>query len=233
MREALGFLTVLGGAATPTPRALRWFPAVGAAVGAVVGLAWWLAGGAFSPLLAGAIAVTVDGAITGLLHLDGLADSADGLLPHASTERRLEIMRTPGIGAFGAAAVALVIVLRVAALGARPADVGLVIALWCTSRTVAAVAPAWLPYARPDGIAASFLSLPASRWPLLALLPAVALGFAVIGGPALAALAAALITAAAVLLVARLRIGGFTGDVLGAAIILGETAGLVVAAARW
>ena len=86
---------------------------------------------------------------------------------------------------------------------------------------------------RPDGLAASFLTVPAGRWPLLALAPAAALGFAAIGAPALAALAAALITAAAVLLFARVRLGGFTGDILGAAIVLGETAGLIVAAARW
>jgi len=233
MREALGFLTVLGGPATPTPRALRWFPLVGALVGALVGVTWWLADGAFAPLLAAGIAVTADTAITGMLHLDGLADTADGLLPHAPPERRLEIMRTPGIGAFGMVAVAIVVVLRTSALGSQPAEIGLLVALWCASRTVAAVAPAWLPYARSEGLASPLLASPAHRWPLLALLPAAALGVAVIGAPALAAIAATVVTAAAVLALAHARIGGFTGDVLGAAIVLGETAGLIVAAARW
>src|SRR5713226_7884602 len=120
MREALAFLTVVGRPTTPTPRAWRWFPVVGAAIGAAVGSVWWLADHAFPVLLAAALTVAFDLAITGLLHVDGLADAADGLLPHASRDRRLEIMRTPGIGAFGAAVLGVTLVARTAALAARP-----------------------------------------------------------------------------------------------------------------
>ena len=233
MREALAFLTVVGGPATPTPRSLRWFPLVGAAIGAAVGSVWWLADQIFPALLAAALTVTADLAITGLLHADGLADAADGLLPHADRARRLEIMRTPGVGAFGAATLGVVLLTRTAGLAARPADVALVAGLWCASRTVAAAAPAWLAYARDDGLASPFLASPASRLVVLALLPAVALAVVGVGWPGAAAIGAATLAGIGVLALSRRRVGGFTGDVLGAAIIVAETVGLVVAGARW
>jgi adenosylcobinamide-GDP ribazoletransferase len=233
MREALAFLTVVGGPATPTPRSLRWFPLVGAAIGAAVGSVWWLADQIFPALLAAALTVTADLAVTGLLHADGLADAADGLLPHADRARRLEIMRTPGVGAFGAATLGIVLLARTAGLAARPADVALVAGLWCASRTVAAAAPAWLAYARDDGLASPFLASPASRLVVLALLPAAALAVVGVGWPGAAAIGAAMLAAIGVLALSRHRLGGFTGDVLGAVIIVAETVGLVVAGARW
>ena len=233
MREALAFLTVVGRPSPPTPRALRWFPVVGAGVGGVVGAVWWLADQAFPALLAAALVVAVDLAITGLLHADGLADAADGLLPHASRERRLAIMRSPDVGAFGVTVVAVVLLTRVAALAARPADVGLVVGLWCASRTLVAVAPAWVPYARNDGLAAPLLTAPVTPVVGLAVVPATALAVATAGWVGGAALAAALLAGGAVLTLARVRLGGFTGDVLGAAILVAETVGLVVAGARW
>jgi adenosylcobinamide-GDP ribazoletransferase len=233
MREALAFLTVVGRPATPTPRSLRWFPLVGAAIGAAVGSVWCLADQIFPALLAAALTVTADLAITGLLHADGLADAADGLLPHADRARRLEIMRTAGVGAFGAAALGVVLVARTAGLAARPADVALLAGLWCASRTVAATAPAWLAYARDDGLASPFLTAPASRLVGLALLPAAALAAVGVGWPGAAAVGAAILAGIGVLALSRRRVGGFTGDVLGAAIIVAETVGLVVAGARW
>jgi adenosylcobinamide-GDP ribazoletransferase len=233
MREAFAFLTVVGRSAPPTPRALRWFPVVGAAVGALVGGVWWLADQAFPALLAAVLVVAVDLAVTGGLHADGLVDAADGLLPHATRERRLEIMRTPDVGAFGAATLGVVLLARVGAFAARPADVGLVVALWCTARTVVAVAPAVLPYARDEGLASALIATPASALTALALLPAAALAVVTVGWVGGAAVGAAVLGAVAVLLLARRRVGGFTGDVLGAAIVVAETVGLVVAGARW
>jgi adenosylcobinamide-GDP ribazoletransferase len=233
MRAALSFLTVVGRPTAPTPRALRWFPVVGAAVGALLGGVWWLADAAFPALLAAVLVVAADLALTGMLHVDGLADSADGLLPHATRERRLEIMRTADVGAFGIATVVVVLLLRVAALAARPAAVGLLAGLWCASRTVVAAAPAWLPYAREDGLASPLLATRASPLVALALLPAGALAGVAIGWPGVAAVAGAVLAAAGVLVLARTRIGGFTGDVFGAAIVVGEAVGLLVAGARW
>lgn len=233
MLEALAFLTVVGRATPPTPRALRWFPVVGAAIGATVGAVWWLSDQVFPALVAAVLTVGADLAITGLLHADGLADAADGLLPHAERDRRLDIMRTPGVGAFGVTVVAVVVAARVGAFASRPADIGLVAALWCGARAVAAVAPAWLPYARDEGLASALLSRPATALGALALVPATALAVVTVGAPGAAAMGAAVLAGIGVLLLARRRLGGFTGDVLGAAIVVAETVGLVVAAARW
>ena len=233
MREALGFLTILGGARTPTSRALRWFPLVGAVIGAMVGGVWWASGEAFPALVAGGLAVVTDLALTGALHVDGLADAADGLLPHADRARRLEIMRAPDVGAFGIAAVGGALLLQFAVFASEPPDVLLVIGLWSAARTVVAVAPAWVPYAREQGVASAMLDAPVARWPFLALVPATALAVLGVGAVGAAAIAATVLVAVGVIGLSRARVGGFTGDVLGAAIVLGATAGLVVSAARW
>jgi adenosylcobinamide-GDP ribazoletransferase len=233
MREAFAFLTILGRSTPPTPRALRWFPVVGATLGGAVGGAWWVLDRAFPALVAAVLVVAIDLALTGLLHLDGLADSGDGLLPHLPRERRLEVMRTPDVGSFGVGVAAVVLLARTAALAGRSPSVWLVIGVWCLSRTLAAAAPAYLAYARQAGLASAFMG-GSSRWvPLAAILPATAAVAVGVGWPAAAVVGATLVGAATVLFLAHRRIGGFTGDVLGAAIMVGETAGLVVASARW
>ena len=151
MRRALSFLTVLGRAAEPNERTLSWFPLVGIAVGAVVGTAWWVAGRVWPAALAAVVAVAVDAAVTGCLHLDGLADAADGLLPAVGRARRLEIMADPRIGAFGAVVLVLVLSLRVTALAVTVARPLVVVGLWCGSRTMMGVVARTLPYAHADG----------------------------------------------------------------------------------
>jgi len=233
MRAAVALLTVLGRATEPTPRAWRWFPVVGAATGALVGGAWWLANEAFPPLPAAVVAVVAGLVVTGLLHFDGLADAADGLLCHASRAERLRIMRTPDVGAFGVVAVAAVLLLQVSALASQAVSIVLVAAVWSASRTAVIAAPVWLPYARDDGIAAPMLGPEVSAWPLASLIPIAALAAAVDGVRGAAAVLATVLAAVAILGLARRRIGGFTGDVLGAAVVVGETVGLFVGAARW
>jgi adenosylcobinamide-GDP ribazoletransferase len=232
MREAVALLTVLGRATAPTARAWRWFPLVGAAIGALVGVVWLGSSELFAPLVAATLAVAADLAVTGMLHVDGLADSADGLLPHQQRSERLRIMRTADVGAFAVAVVVIVLVARVAALATQAVSVALIAALWCASRTVVAAVPARVAYVRDDGIASPMLPT-GSAWPALALVPVVA-GIAVVDGTrGVVSVVVCVAAAAGVLVLAVRRIGGFTGDVLGAAIVVSETAGLLVAAARW
>jgi len=243
VREALAFLTLIGRGETPSPRALAWFPVVGAIVGLAVGFVWWGTAQWFPLPVAGAVAIVADLAFTGLLHVDGLADSADGLIPPLPRERRLEIMRDPHAGVFAVVAVVAVLLVRFAVLGSippgaiAPASIRAVLviaALWCTSRTAMAVIATTVPYARRQGLASAFIG----GRPGVTLLVAVplALGLGVLGTdpPArgvLAVLACAL-GAAVVATFARTRLGGFTGDVLGAAGVIGETVGLVLLAAH-
>jgi adenosylcobinamide-GDP ribazoletransferase len=236
MRSALGFLTVVGGAARPDRRASSWFGPVGAALGLAVGGAWWVAGELWPPLVAAVLALAVDAALTGMLHFDGLADSADGLLPPLDRNRRLEVMATPEIGAFGVMVLTLVVLARVAAFDALTPDPLLVVGLWTASRAAMAVALAWLPYARVAGGAASGFRTGSPAAALAALAAGCAVvAWALDGGwvPGVLVATAGLVGFGAVVALAWRRLGGYTGDVLGAAGVVAETVGLVVAAARW
>jgi len=168
-----------------------------------------------------------------LLHVDGLADSADGLLPHLDRARRLEVMAAPDVGAFGVAAVVAVLLLRWAALATTAPSPLLLGGLWCASRTAMAVTARTVPYARPGGLASAFLGGRTLSTALIGAVLATGLAFAGPGVAGIAAVAGVVAGAAGVVALARRRIGGFTGDVLGASGMVGETAGLVVAAARW
>jgi adenosylcobinamide-GDP ribazoletransferase len=230
--QAVAFLTPLGGAVAPSPSAVPWFPAVGAALGLVLGTVWWLADRIWAAPMAAAVVVAVDLALTGLLHFDGLVDAADGLLPPLERRRRLEVMSDPATGAFGVGVGVTVLLLRWASLAALAPSPALLGALWCASRLAMAGFARSVPYARASGLASSFLGPDPRGWAvggilLGAVLTALGRGDAVGGVAAVAA------GSAAVMALAVRRIGGFTGDVLGAAGMVGETAGLLVAAARW
>jgi adenosylcobinamide-GDP ribazoletransferase len=237
-------LSVLGGPGGASSDSTAWFPLVGAGLGALLGVAWWFLGEHVEPLAAAAIVVALDAALTGMLHLDGLVDAADGLLPHLTTERRLAVMSEPTIGAFGVLAAVMTIVLRVAALSSAPQlglakSVLMLAALWAVSRSVMAFALSRLPSARrAGGLASQFggtdaTSRPAA-WPgVVGIAGGLAALIAWNGPTGGATWAASLAGAGGVLLLARRRIGGYTGDVLGAAGVVGETIGLLVAAGRW
>jgi adenosylcobinamide-GDP ribazoletransferase len=230
MRRALAFLTPLGGPVTPSPGALAWFPVVGAGLGLALGGVWWGADRLWAAPVAAAVVVAVDLLLTGMLHFDGLVDSADGLLPPLPAERRLEVMADPATGAFGVGAAVAVLLLRWASLAALAPAPWLLAALWCASRFVMADVTRTVPYARASGLASAFLAS-GRRGVWGAVLGAVLVGLG--GGDAVAGVIALGLAAAGVVALAVRRIGGFTGDVLGAAGMVGGTAGLLVAAARW
>jgi adenosylcobinamide-GDP ribazoletransferase len=224
MRSALAFLTPLGGARDASPRALPWFPVVGALIGLGVGLAWWLANELWNPTIAAAVVIVADLALTGMLHHDGLGDAADGLLPHLPRERRLDVMRQPDIGAFGVSAIGGVLLLQLTALSSMDVDGTFLVALYATTRGCAAVVMAWRPYARSTGLASAFRGASPVAW----VVAAVAVGALAIDQPhALLAVPAF----AAVVLLAERKVGGYTGDVLGAAILVAQTVALLAAAA--
>jgi adenosylcobinamide-GDP ribazoletransferase len=246
VRAAVSFLTPFGRARPPGPSTFDWFPVVGAALGLALGGVWWLAVRAWPYPVAAAIVVAADLGVTGMLHFDGLVDSADGLLAPMEPARRLAVMADPAVGAFGLAVGGTVLLVRWAALSALRPGILLLAGLWCLSRTTMAVIARSLPYARGESGLARAFQFPSSQfpssgrgggWHQVWLGGGVVLAGALLAGwrvvPGLASGAAALIAAAAVAALARRRIGGFTGDVLGASGVLAETAGLLVAAARW
>jgi adenosylcobinamide-GDP ribazoletransferase len=208
------------------------FPLVGAAVGGVAGLLADVTADRLPPLAAGALAVAAAALLTGALHLDALADTADALGAR-DRAHALEIMRDHAVGAFGATALVLVCLLDAALLGAlaESGDATLVgLAAGAAGRAAMLPLAAALPYARPgegqgralEGIGAGAVVL-AAALALALVLPAGAAGLWAAGAAAIAAVAVAL--------VARSRFGGVTGDVLGATAKLAETAALLAAAA--
>jgi adenosylcobinamide-GDP ribazoletransferase len=160
-------------------------------------------------------------------------DSADGLLPHLDRGRRLEVMAQPDVGSFAVATAVAVIALRFAALASMQPSVLLLAGVWCASRTTMAVIAGALPYVREHGLAAGVLGGAWRPIGLYGLIASVSLGAFAGGRPREVAVATVFVAAFAVAALARRRIGGFTGDVLGAAGVIGETVALLVAAAKW
>lgn len=228
---AVAFLTVAGRGQSPQARALWWFPVVGAGLGAVLAAIHWGAGELWPLMVVGILVVAADLVLTGGLHLDGLADSADGLLPHLDRDRRLDVMSRPDVGAFAVAAVVVMVAARWAALSVDGIESLSLVPIWAISRTVVAVVPAIVPYARPGGLADPFLA-GARHWLVLWLVPAVAALVLIEGVSGAVAAGVAAAAGAGVVALAWRRLGGFSGDVLGAAIMVAETAALLALVAN-
>ncbi len=164
--------------------------------------------------------------LTGAMHEDGLADTADGLWGGWDREKRLDIMKDSHIGTYGVVAIFLGLAWRYAAIlmlyDISPIlGFGTVVAAALLSRAVMPVMMASLPHARDGGL--SHRVGPAQRrTAALGLLVAAGLAFAVIGQAVVPALLAAAMGGLLVGLIARRKIGGQTGDILGASQQLAE-----------
>lgn len=236
--SALRTLTVLpvpGRDTTDFSRSLLWFPLVGALLAA---LAWPFfplsrALPAVHPGLWGLALTVLSTVVTGALHLDGSADVADGFGAGGSRERTLEILKDPRHGTFGVTAIVLDLACRVlcCALLVMRADFWpLALALVC-SRGAQALAISVLPSAQPESsIAAAF----AGARPWASLCAVLALGgtaayWCARGWLPMVWVAVAACLAAGFLGYARKRIGGITGDCVGAVSEIVELAILVCA----
>lgn len=212
-------------------RATPLFPAVGALVGAAVAAVALGSTEVMPPLAAAGAALAAGALLTGGMHLDALADTVDALGARPRG-RALDVMRDSRIGSFGAIALTLDLLVKAAALAALVAAGHVLVAAVAAGALSRAVVPllgAALPRARPEGSGAIVAAR--ARMPTAAAAVALAAVFSVPAGwDALGMLAVVVATAAAVGVVARRRFGGVTGDVLGCAVELSETAALVVAA---
>ena len=222
----------------PTISASAWaFPLAGLAVGMGAALALWGAALILPLEIAALIALVVQITLTGALHEDGLADLTDGLWGGHTVARRLEIMRDSQIGSYGTLALILSVALRWQALvflagQDLQAGVMALIVLAMLSRVAPVALLALLPPARVDGLGHSARAVPVSFVTIAALialcpglLPAIPLLVLVV----ILAVQGAVTLALAQL--ARRRLGGQTGDVLGAGQQLAEIAGFLTLAA--
>jgi adenosylcobinamide-GDP ribazoletransferase len=180
--------------------------------------------------VAAGLALVVEVVLTGALHLDGLADTADSLGAR-TRERALEVMRDPRIGAFGAAAVALALLVKatvVAGLLVRGGTLVSLVAAGALGRAAVLPLAAALPYARPEGGLSERIG-PVSALVGGAIASGVAVGLA--GAIGAGMLAAAAGTTVLLGIGYRRRFGGVTGDTLGAAAELSGLAALIVSLA--
>lgn len=238
---ALQFLTRLPAPALPgfqpdwVTRSARYFPLIGQLVGALAAMVFMGAAMVWPRPAAAILALAAAVLATGALHEDGLADAADGLFGGATPARRLEIMKDSRTGAFGVLALIVVFGLKGALLaGLAPATVGWVlVAAFGLGRAGAVLAMRLTPYApegrptrwtpardavRPHELA---LALGFAAWPLAWLPPPIAA----------AGVVGAALGTTVVVVVAHRRIGGHTGDVLGAVVQMTELGFLLGAAA--
>lgn len=235
---AAQFLTRLPLPATPydpgwLPRAAKYFPLAGGLVGLVSGLVLVAASHLWPMPIPALLAIGAAILVTGALHEDGLADTADSFGAF-TREKRLAIMKDSRIGTFGVLALALGLALRAAALWTMPAWTGLaaLVAAGAGGRLAAVLLMAAAPYAG-DRSASRIAHAPARpRGSEIGV--ALVLGLAPLAllPPGRVGLALGLGAAAALLLAVRVcrGLGGYTGDVLGAVVVVFETAFLLGAA---
>ena len=220
--------------------AMKSAPLVGALLGAgAAGVGWTLRWWSQSDLVAGVAAIAVLAALTRALHLDGLADTADALGSNKPAEQALQIMKRSDIGPFGVVALLLVALLQVGGATVAYAHhrefVALITAAAVGRLAVTAACTEPIPSARPDGLGAWVAgSVPVRTAVAIGVLLAVAcgaLGLATDTQTAVLAVAAVPAgLAVALLLLHRCitRLGGITGDVLGALVESATTAALLV-----
>lgn len=251
MRFAIGTLTRI---TVPAPdsvnrhvasRAMATAPVVGLLIALLIGIplvaltaATQAGDDIATSFVIATLAIGASAWLTRGLHLDGLADTADALGSGRPAEQALEIARRSDIGPFGVLAIVFALLLQVAgltaAISAGHGFLALVIAVVGGRVAITIACMRGIPAARPDGLGAVVAQ---SVSPVIATLWAVALVFIAAGlavaeaTPPVAPVAAAisgLLAAIAVLVVARRRLGGITGDVIGATVEVSTAATLMV-----
>lgn len=239
LRIAIAFLTRLpvAGAEGRLAAASWAFPVAGLLVGLCGGLAFGLSLGIGAPgPVAALVALAATAIVTGALHEDGLADTADGFGGGTTPERKLEIMRDSRSGAYGVLALVFSVALRAAALAAIPEPgiaVAALIAAAALSRGLLPAVMNVLPLASSIGLAAA-AGRPANGTAWIAAGIGAIAALVLLGpGAGIAAIILACLAVAGLALLSRRQIGGYNGDTLGAAQQVAEAAILIAAAAQF
>ncbi|MBB5346459.1 adenosylcobinamide-GDP ribazoletransferase [Desulfoprunum benzoelyticum] len=210
---------------------LFFFPLIGLGIGGVALMVAALLGWILPPSLTALTGMVVLAAISGCLHLDGLADSADGMLSSRARAEKLVIMRDSRTGAMGVIAIVIILLGKYAALStAPPAQLGVLLLLMpLAGRCAIVLTMAQLPYARPEGGLGTLFYSPDTRQAALlaaALWLVVVIVVVPLAGLGLPALLATLVVPAGTVLLfaawCRRSLGGATGDTLGAVCELSE-----------
>jgi adenosylcobinamide-GDP ribazoletransferase len=174
----------------------------------------------FPPLVGGVFTLVVWVALTGGLHLDGLADCCDGLFASAAKERRLEIMKDPRVGAFGVIGLVLVLLLKAAALMSLRSGFAILLAASLARGCI--LLGGLFPLARPSGMGADFAAGFRRSFLFWGAIVPLAIG-SLLGVRGVISALIGIGAAVLILWFARSRIGGLTGDVFGMIVEVVET----------
>jgi adenosylcobinamide-GDP ribazoletransferase len=239
---ALQFLTSLPVKRDISPeqlgRATVWFPLVGLLLGLVLAALDWL----LEPVLPGAavnaLLIVVLVALTGALHLDGLADTCDGMAGYRTREERLEVMRDSHTGAFGVVGIVLVLLVQYVALNSVPSALKIPVLVFMPvlSRWAMVYAVFAFPYARPEGLGMAYKQ--ATRWPQFALATLMMVTVAVLLLPfffvmGLLILPGVWLITTALAFYLKHKLGGLTGDCYGAVNEVAAVAALLLPTLIW
>ncbi len=230
---AIGFLTRIpvgdpsSGGTKPVrmAAAVPWFPIVGLAIGASQGLVYWVLHDLTNPAVAAVVSMACAALVTGAFHHDGLADMADAFGGGWTVEQRMEILQDSRLGTYGTTALTSALLIEFAALSSLSARDGVLalIAMHVAGRGFAVAAMLLAPVAG-DGLGASYMHDLRTFTGGIAVVFAVGITVVALGSGAWALGPAALGTLSVIILANR-KIGGVTGDVLGAITVI---SGLVI-----
>ncbi len=214
-------------------RATAWFPPVGLLIGGMLALLDWLLSFMLPPAVVNALLIVALVMLTGALHLDGLADTCDGLAGHRPVEERWRIMRDSRTGAFGVVGIVLVLLVKYLSLNNIPVALMLptLVFLPVVSRWAMVYAIFAFPYARPEGLGKAYKD--ATRWPQFTAATIITLGIAIILFPFFSLMGLILIFGIWVFttllaLYFLHKFAGLTGDTYGAINEIAEVAALLL-----
>ena len=228
LKVALAFLTripINHGPQISLRRSAALFPLVGAFIGLIGGLVFYLSSAILPPLVSASISILVTVAITGAFHLDGLADICDGLIGGWNREERLKILKDSRHGTYGVAAISLQLILQVCLLSALSPRDGLftLIVLHTLSRLVPIFLMLIPATSGHDGMGASISREIGAKEPLVGSLITVLLIAPIMGLNFLLLSAILFLTLSIFALWVIRKIGGMVGDAFGAGEQISET----------
>ncbi len=228
LKVALAFLTripINHGPQISLRRSAALFPLVGALIGLIGGLVFYVSSAILPPLVSASISILVTVAITGAFHLDGLADICDGLIGGWNREERLKILKDSRHGTYGVAAISLQLILQVCLLSALSPRDGLftLIVLHTLSRLVPIFLMLIPATSGHDGMGASVSREIGAREPLVGSLITVLLIAPIMGLNFLLLSAILFLTLSIFALWVIRKIGGMVGDAFGAGEQISET----------
>ncbi len=228
LKVALAFLTripINHGPQISLRRSAALFPLVGALIGLIGGLVFYVSSAILPPLVSASISILVTVAITGAFHLDGLADICDGLIGGWNREERLKILKDSRHGTYGVAAISLQLILQVSLLSALSPRDGLftLIVLHTLSRLVPIFLMLIPATSGHDGMGASISREIGAKEPLVGSLITVLLIAPIMGLNLLLLSAILFLTLSIFALWVIRKIGGMVGDAFGAGEQISET----------